>query len=411
MSAVNRNLILIKCALIMACAGLLYSVSVFIKPLAAIHGWNVQSTAMVGSAMLLFWPLGIFAGGKILSMFGPKITTIIGSVMFGGGLILSAFVPSSQPWLIYVTYSAISGFGNGIAYNGATFTAGSWFPEKTGFATGICIAVYGGASAFLAPLATKLILLIGVNLTLIGIGTAFCIIAIIAGLGLESPPDGYIPEGTKIGKSVELGADLESYTLKEAVKTKPFWLLQVATTFFPSVYLIMFPLFVIFCTEKGISLAIATLGVSIFSLASLAGRFILGSLQDKLGFKKVYTVCWFFTMLSVLLLIKGNSAPIILLAYACIGFGFGPANCVYPYTTIHTFGPKFAGTIYGGVLLGFMVWTQVVPRISTILVNSSSGSYTASFTIAGILCTIAMVSMWFVQSVNRNKRVEKFASN
>lgn len=400
---VNRVGILIKCCIIMACAGLLYSVSVFVKPLATFHGWEVGDTALVGSTQLLFWPIGALLGGNVLAKYGAKKTLIIGSSMFGGGLILSAFVPSTQPWMIYVTYSAIAGLGNGFAYTGATFTANSWYPDKKGFATGVCIAVYGGASAFLAPLATKLIQAIGINNTLIFFGAAFTIIPIIAATSLKQAPEGYLPEGVKLEKKAEEESKLESLTVRETVKTKSFWFLNLASAFYPSLYLIMFPLFVVFITTKSLSPETGAIGVSIYSISSMVGRFVMGSLQDKIGYKKVYTLDWLITMTSIPLMIFGNSAAPILLAYACIGYGHGPTTVAYTYVSAKIFGQKYAGAIYGNVLMGYMVWTQVVPRLSKALIGST-GNYTASFILAGVLCTIAMISMWFVNPVERKIR-------
>ena len=402
---VNRYVILVKSAIVMLCAALLYSVSVFIKPLATLHGWSVQDTAMVGSTMLLFWPMGAFVGGKVLSVLGAKKTTIIGAGLFGGGMVLSAFVPSSTPWLIYVTYSALCGFGNGFAYTGATFTAGTWFPERKGFAVGVCMAVYGGSASFLAPMATKSILTIGVTATLIIFGAAAFIIAAICGLGLKTAPEGYLPEGAKIDKKNDEESKLESYSLSMAVKTKSFWAFTTASAFFPAVYLIMFPLFVVFMQDKGIGLAAATAGVSAFSLASLFGRFGLGVLQDKLGHKVVYTLCWFFVMLSVIFLITGTTAPVIIAAYAFLGIGFGATNPVYAFTSLKVFGPKYAGSIYGASLLGYMLFTQIVPRISNAIHNSTEG-WTASFIFAGILCTLAMIFMWMMPKLKREPMVE-----
>lgn len=401
-ASVNRNVVLFKCAIIMLCAALLYSVSVFIKPLATLHGWSVQDTAMVGSTMLLFWPMGAFVGGRTLSSLGAKKTTIIGAALFGGGMVLSAFVPSSQVWMIYVTYAGLCGFGNGFAYTGATFTAGTWFPEKKGFAVGICMAVYGGSSAFLAPLATKLILTIGVTATLIVLGAASFLISLYCGNTLKIAPEGYVPEGVKL-EAASMGQDLESYTLKQATGTKAFWFFTTASAFFPAVYLIMFPLFVVFMQEKGIGLAAATLGVSIFSLASIIGRFGLGALQDKIGNKWVYTLCWLFVMFSVIFLIAGTTAPVIILAYACLGIGFGATNPVYAFTSLKVFGPMHAGAIYGASLLGYMVFTQIVPRVSNVFKNST-GNYTVSFIFAATLCSLALVFMWLMPAIKRNAR-------
>ena len=49
-------------------------------------------------------------------------------------------------------------------------------------------------------------------------------------------------------------------------------------------------------TDKGIDLAYATLGVSIYNIGNVVGRLGLGTLIDKIGYKKVYICCWVLCM-------------------------------------------------------------------------------------------------------------------
>lgn len=83
-----------------------------------------------------------------------------------------------------------------------------------------------------------------------------------------------------------LSSQYESYPISKAYKTKQFWLQLGAMAFFPSFYLIMFSRFSMFMTDKGIDLAYATLGVSLYNVGNVLGRLLLGKLTDNLGYQE-----------------------------------------------------------------------------------------------------------------------------
>lgn len=397
----NRVTMLIRGLIILLCAGIINSTAVLVSPLAAYYGWETTAIANVGTTMLTFWPIGSIIGGKLLSKFGGKIAAITGAIVFGLGLIFTALVPQSNPGLIYITYSVMIGLGNGIAYVGAMYCITGWFPDKKGLAAGLCMAFNGGSSAFLAPLLANLTAATNIKVTLIAAGSVCAVVSIICGMGLKSAPVGYIPQGYVPSKTGEgLSSEYESWPISRAWKTKQFWLQCGAMAFFPSFYLIMFSRFSIFMTDKGIDLAYATLGVSIYNIGNVVGRLGLGTLTDKIGYKKVYGCCWLLCMLSGALMLTGNSVTVILISYFCLGAGFGSTNSVYPVMSTNSFGPLYAGNVYGFALLGYLVGTQVIPRIAASTI-SSTGTYTVAFTLAFVLCTIGCVCGMLIPKLER----------
>ena len=73
------------------------------------------------------------------------------------------------------------------------------------------------------------------------------------------------------------------------------------------------------------------------------------------------------------------------LAYALLGVGFGATNCVYPVAITKSFGPKYAGNLYGTGMLAYMVYgTLITPAIVSTLV-ANSGNYSTSFIYAIVL--------------------------
>ena len=403
---VNRNGILIRGLIILLCAGIINATSVFITPLAEFYGWEASAIANVGTTMLTFWPIGSLLGGKLLQKFGGKAVTLIGAVTFGAGLVLTGLVPNSTPGMLYFTYSFLIGMGNGITYCGAMYCVMGWYPDKKGLATGLCMAFNGGSSAFLAPLCSGITQMFNVKVTLFSCGIVCAVICIVCGLGMKSAPVGYVPVGyVQPSSGAALSSQYESYPISRAWRTRQFWLQLGAQAFFPAFYLIMFSRFSMFMTDKGIDLAYATLGVSLYNVGNVVGRLLLGKLTDNIGYKKVYLCCWALCMICGICLLTGSSVAMILIAYICLGAGFGATNSVYPVMTNTSFGPVYAGNIYGFALLGYMVMTQVIPIVTNATITSTGG-YTTAFILAFVLCTLGAVCGVLIPKLDRPRLKE-----
>lgn len=391
--------ILVRCLIIMILAGIVNAASVFVSPLADHFGWTADSIANVSTTMLLCWTPGALIGGSLMAKIGAKKSLLLGGTLFPLGLLLCAFIPKSSPWLLYVTFSFMQGLGNGLTYTVATYVSTSWFPDKRGLAAGLCMACNGGSAAFLAPLCSKLIQATSITTTLMVVGIVALVVCDLCALGVKSAPVGYTPAGFKASVGGE--TKLESYNIRRALKTRPIWHLIICTAFFPTLYMIMFPRFSVYLTDAGFSLTAATLGITIYSISNTVSRLFLGALCDKISYKHVYCLCGVLCVLSGGCLIIAKSLAMFYIGYALLGLGFGATNSVYPVTINKSYGPVYAGGIYGVALFGYMIFcTLITPRVSAALV-SSTGGYTASFIYGIALTCIAVISMYLVPKVLR----------
>lgn len=105
-------------------------------------------------------------------------------------------------------------------------------------------------------------------------------------------------------------------------------------------------------------------------------------------------------MICGLCLLTGESVAVILVAYVCLGAGFGATNTVYPVMSTTSFGPVYAGNIYGFALLGYMVMTQVIPRVAAASIDGT-GSYAIAFVMAFVLCTVGVICGALIPKLNR----------
>ena len=368
----NRLGILIRCLVILLITGVTNSAAVFVSPLAAHFNWTADAIANVSTTMLLCWTPGALIGGTLMSKIGAKNAMLLGAVLFPLGTLTSSFVPQSAPWLLYVTFSFLQGLGNGLAYTVATYVSTGWYPDKRGLVSGLCMAFTGGSSAFLAPICSKLVQSTGIISTLRIVGLVSLVVCVVCALGVRQAPVGYTPAGFA-GSASGAETQLES----------------------------MFPRFSVYMTDAGFTLSAATLGVSIYFIANTLSRLFLGALCDKISYKHVYGICGALCILSAICLIAAHSLFMFYLGYALLGLGFGATNSVYPVTINKSYGPVYAGGIYGVALFGYMIFcTLITPRISAALV-ASTGGYTASFIYGIVLSCVAVASMYLIPKVDR----------
>ena len=388
----NRTGILVRGLIVLAMCGIVNSAAVFVSPMAQHFGWTTEAIAGVATWMAFMQTPGHILSGWMLGKFGAKKTLITGCVLLGLAFLLSGFVPASSPWMLYITFSVLQGLGVGFTYTGSTYCATGWYPDKRGLASGLCMAFNGGSATFLAPLIVKLIGSVGITVALYIVGAAIMVIGICAAIGMKSAPVGYAPDGWKAKEddSKLAATQLESLTPAQAFKTRAYWHLFLGYGFFPTMYIICYPRFSVLIQEAGYSVSAATLGVSIYSICNVLGRLGMGALIDKLGYRKVYTICGICSIASSICLMFANNLFMFYLAYILLAVGFGATNTCHPVAVQETFGSKYAGGIFGICMIGYMIiCTFISPRISSALVNAT-GSYTASMIYAIIACVIAV---------------------
>lgn len=394
----NRMQMLIRCLCVIIISGACNTCAVFVQPLADLYHWEISAVASVATYMVMMWTPGHIICGKLMSKYGPRGAMLVASVTFAMAYILSAMVPQSAPWLLYVTFSVIQGISVGLTYTSSIYTAQAWFPDKPGFASGMCLGAHGLSGVILAPILASLLQEFGVRTTLYMLGV-FCFVVIgAAGIGIKAAPVGYTPAGFV---KKETKATYESYTPARAVKTSPFWHLLLAFGFFPAMYIICYPRFSVFMTDAGFSVAAGTLGVTIYNAAALVGKLFIGMLIDKFGYKKIYAFCGVCCVLSSLCLVVADSLLMFYLAYILLGLGFGTTNSVHPVAISTTFGTQYSGSIFGWCMLGYMgIATFLSPNLSNLMVKAT-GSYTLSMIYAICACIVAVILYCTIKPVPR----------
>ena len=161
----NKVMPLVSGAIIQLCIGIIYIWSIFQPAVMEYYSWSADNASVTFSIMLATFVLGIVVGGRLNDKKGPRLVVFLGGLMFCAGIFLSSLVPQDMPWLIYLFYGGMAGFGVGAAYTSTISCAQKWFMDKKGFATGVIVCTFGASTVVFTPIVNTLLKNVGVSQT------------------------------------------------------------------------------------------------------------------------------------------------------------------------------------------------------------------------------------------------------
>src|SRR5438094_3012454 len=219
----NRWVIAIAGVFLQIALGAVYAWSVFRVPLAKQFGWSISEVTLTFTISIFVLGFAAFFGGLWLNRKGPRVVALTGGALYGLGIFLASFTHRLS-WL-YLTYGVVGGIGLGLSYIVPIAVLVKWFPDRRGLVTGIAVAGFGAGALITAPVATRLILSVGVLETFAYLGIAFLIVTVGSGLFMQNPPEGWKPAGWTPTISETRQRSARDYSLMDALKTWQWWAL------------------------------------------------------------------------------------------------------------------------------------------------------------------------------------------
>ena len=235
----KRNGTLVGGLLIMLCVGILYMWSIFQPYVVEHHGWAVGDVAMTSALMIACFVIGNILGGLVQMKFDPRAITLVGCLMFVGGIYLTSCIGNGNPWMLYLSYSVCSGLGCGFAYCTVLYALQKWFADKNGLITGITVFFFGASVMVLSPVVNKMLENLGLTETFRILAIVFGVITVICSFFVVQPdPSYYMEKASKV-----LSADeFKQFTPSEVLRTPIYYCQVVSMILSSGAYLVISPL-------------------------------------------------------------------------------------------------------------------------------------------------------------------------
>jgi len=400
--------------------GILYTWSIFKVAIkqsieeggAGAFNWSLASINDPYAVCCLVFACAMIIAGKCQDTLGPRVTAFIGGLLVGLGFIWISQSTAYISWII--GFGFLVGTGIAFGYSSATPAALKWYPPTmTGKIAGIVVAGFGLAAVYIAPLAKYLLSTYGMQTSMLFFGIAFLIVMSILSMFLVNPPAGYVPKEfverraeTPDNKVSRAMFPEKNFTTSHMIKTPEFWMLWLL--YFISAGAGLMVIGSVAGMAKNSLGESAFLAVAIMAIGNAGGRVVAGVLSDKIG--RIKTLAGMFILQAILMFaaipIIGagyTSAFLLVFLATFIGFNYGANLTLFPSFTKDYWGMKNFGVNYGVVFTAWGAGGFVMSKTSQVLA-ASTGSFTASFLISGVLLCIGI---YFTFHLSQEPKVEK----
>jgi len=386
----NRGWIITFAALgINLIMGTLYSWGVIKKALVSDWHWTNTDAALPFTVSAAVFAFTMIFAGRAQDKFGPKMVTIFGGIMLGGGLILSGFAKDLTTMVL--TFGVIGAIGIGLGYSAATPCAMKWFDSsKKGLITGIVVSGVGLSPAYMTPITSYLLGQYGISNTFIILGVFAIAVVTILSFFLSNPTEKIISKAAET-KTAPKGND---YTWQEALQTPQFYLLWVMYLLSATAGLMLIAHLPSIAAVQADWKTAAMLLVPVLAIFNALGRVGAGFLSDKLGRSRAMMVIFLVQAINMFLFTFYTTIPVLMIGSAVAGIAYGAVFSLFPTTTAEFFGMKNLGVNYGMIFTGWGIAGVVGPILGG-MVADKTGSYSYGYIVAGIFLVIAtaMVSL------------------
>ncbi len=395
-------------------AGFLDAPIIFYLAHSAFAGGVVVVLLMVTHAFLR-------SGGGSESLFVKYLPFgIVTGVAVAAVVLADEYVGALGEWdrvfLLWGTVGFLAGAGIGFAYVCPIAALVKWFPHHKGLMSGIAVAGFGmGAYLFKGdpyivniewlkipiPGAQGFMEMYGIRSLFVAHGLV-CMAGIGIGAMLLKNPPGVAPAP---------GAPAES-SWQETLKHPAFYIMWLMFFSGALAGLMVIGIVQPFVSERiaagGIeaaeAAAIGTAAVGYLAIFNALGRIIWGLISDRIGRTTTFVVL-FLVQAGVMFMLGHVSGAFALCAGAAlVGFNFGGCLALFPPATSDIFGARNLGANYGWLFTSYG-FAGVFGIVAGNAARLATGSYTAAFMLAGVLCLISAVLTLVLRAVTKPKSV------
>ena len=293
-------MIVAACAVLVGITfGLMYSYSVFFKPLADYFGWDRASVSFIYSASMIVGGAISIGVGWLADRYGAARLMGFCGFMIGLGLILSSQVHNL--WQLFLTYGLIEAVGIQSCFGIVAALASRWFIKNRGLAIAIITSGSGLGTFLIVPANGRLIHTFGLFETFTISGSVGGILMISLSFLLRPARGSFHPIGEKSNVASEINnkqmAAGPSLNLRQALKNQRFVLVSVIFFLFSFSSQIILVHLVNYATDTGINPLIAATFIGVIGLVGIPCQISVGAGSEKVG---IYNILMLVRILLVI---------------------------------------------------------------------------------------------------------------
>ncbi|QQN66962.1 MFS transporter [Bradyrhizobium diazoefficiens] len=347
MTASSYRWVIVAAGGLLGCVAIggMFSLPVFLQPIAKDTGWSVTGISSAMTIGFLAMAFTSMAWGTLSDRFGPLPVVLTGSTV----LALSLFAASQATSLLVfqIVFGLLVGASCAAIFAPMMATVTGWFDTHRGLAVSLVSAGMGVAPMTMAPLAAWLVSHHDWRTAMQIVALVVAVIMIPVALLVRRPPALAHPPVAATGE----GGPQSEMTMGEALRS-PQFLILLATNFFccathsgPIIHTVSY------AVSCGIPLISAVTIYSVEGLAGLGGRIAFGLMGDRLGAKRVLVSGLLAQAFGALGYVFAHQLTTFYAVATVFGFIYAGTMPLYAVIIRENFPLKMMGTVIGGTAM------------------------------------------------------------
>ena len=335
------QVLLCGAAIVTLSMGIRHGFGLWLQPITMDRGWTRETFAFALAVQNLAWGLAGPLAGMLADRFGAFRVLLVGSVLYGAGLVLMALATSG------LAFTGSAGVLLGMAQACTTYAivygviARQVAPEKRSWAMGVAAAAGSFGQFLMVPLENWLIASWGWQDALFALG-CLALVMMVPAFGLREPP-----AAAHAGPKQSVGA-----ALREAFAYPSFRLLMAG--YFVCGFQVVFigvhmPSYL---KDHGLAPGVATMALALIGLFNVFGTYAAGALGQRMAKRHILSAIYLLRAVVIVVFISAPLSPWSVYLFAAT-MGLLWLSTVPPTNALvaQIFGAQYMGMLGGFVFL------------------------------------------------------------
>ncbi len=342
--------------------GAMFSLPVFLQPMAKETGWSVTGISTAMTFGFLAMAAASMVWGSLADRFGPRPVVLAGSVGLSASLALASRAGSLIEFQLL--FGVLVGAFTAAAFAPMMAAVTGWFETQRSLAVSLVSAGMGMAPMTMAPLAAWLVGGHDWRTAMLIIAGLAAVLMIPAALLVRSPP------ARQVGNIAEPAAPAEpagGMSVRAALRSPQFITLMLANFFCCATH--SGPIFhtVSYAVTCGIPMIAAVSIYSVEGLAGMLGRIGFGIAGDRFGAQRVLVLGLLAQAFGVLAYVFVSQLGGFYAVAMLVGFIYAGTMPLYAVIVRENFPMRMMGTIIGGTAMAGSLGMSIGPLLGGLI--------------------------------------------
>ena len=349
--------------------GAMFSLPVFLQPIAKDTGWSVTGISSAMTVGFLAMAFASMVWGNLSDRWGPRPVVLIGSTLLAAAIALSSLATSLLAFQF--VFGLVVGVATAAVFAPMMACVTGWFDTHRSLAVSLVSAGMGMAPIVMSPFAAWLVSSYDWRTAMQIIALVVAVVMIPASFLVRPAPALAENRG---GEAAEAGGQ-PTMTVGDVLKSPPFLILFFTNFLCCATH--SGPIFhtVSYALTCGIPMMAAVSIYSIEGLAGMGGRVAFGLLGDRFGAKQVLVLGLLVQAFGALAYVFAQGLGSFYVVAGLFGFIYAGVMPLYAVIARENFPLHMMGTVIGGTAMAGSLGMALGP-VAGGLIYDSFASYT-----------------------------------